>query len=467
MNSKCFNIINNKIYFIQNKIICIVSLFLIVVGLCSSKPRGNGVNKISKSLVPEWSKSSVLYEVNMRQYTPEGTFKAFEKHLPRLKKLGVDILWFMPLHPISIKNRLGSLGSYYSVSDFYTINPEFGSFEDFKQLVTKCHEMGFKVFLDWVADHTGWDHPWISMHPEWYAKDSMDNIISPMPEWKDIAKLDYGNLKMREAMIETMAFWIKETDIDGYRCDVAWSVPVDFWEQARRTLNNIKPIYMLAEDEEHPDFLNEAFNSNYAWEFHGLIQKIAKGKATPSQFVTYFKKKESQYPSGAYSLKFVTNHDENSGATVYEQFGDAYKAMATISFTVPGLPLIYSGQETGMNKHLKFFEKDTIVWDGSEYEFYEKLTWLKHTNPALWNGNFGGSIHFMKSSDPRHLVGYYREKDNHQVVVVTNMSGERVEGGFSFYSDSPFFNLFTEEKIILNRDKIFRMRPWETMVIFR
>ena len=179
----------------------------------------------------------------------------------------------MPIHPISEKNRKGSLGSYYAVKDYKGINPEFGSMEDFKSLVNKAHEMGFKVIIDWVANHTGWDNQWITDHPEWYTKDSLGNIIPPNPDWSDIADLNFDSQPMRQAMIDAMDFWVRETNIDGFRCDVAWGVPQDFWEAATASLDSIKPVYMLAEDEDHPALLEKAFESNYAWKLHHIDRK--------------------------------------------------------------------------------------------------------------------------------------------------------------------------------------------------
>ncbi|MEN6456923.1 MAG: alpha-amylase family glycosyl hydrolase, partial [Prolixibacteraceae bacterium] len=239
-------------------------LLLLILAACQPKAM-KPQDKASAAGRPEWLKDAVLYEVNIRQYTPEGTFDAFAEHLPRLKKLGVDILWLMPVHPISEKNRKGTLGSYYSVRDYQGINPEFGTLDDFKRLVNRSHELGMKVIIDWVANHTGWDHRWISEHPDWYTQDSTGAIISPNPDWSDIADLNFAVQPMRREMIREMQYWLRETDIDGFRCDVAWGVPQDFWEEARASLDSVKPVYMLAEDEDHPEFLEKAFDSNYAW----------------------------------------------------------------------------------------------------------------------------------------------------------------------------------------------------------
>jgi len=237
---------------------------------------------------PEWSTDATIYEVNIRQYTPEGTIAAFEKQLPRLKDLGVEILWIMPINPISEKNRKGSLGSYYSVQDYKKLNPEYGTIDDFKHMVAEAHKLGFKVIVDWVANHTGWDNVWIAQHPDWYTTDSTGKIVPSVPDWTDVADLNYDKPEMQAAMIDALKYWVKETDIDGYRCDVAGMVPVDFWDKARTALDSIKPVYMLAEDESEKGLLTKAFNMNYGWEFHHIMNKIAKGELTSVAVKEYF-----------------------------------------------------------------------------------------------------------------------------------------------------------------------------------
>jgi glycosidase len=296
-------------------------LGMLVAGMISCQPTAKKSEPVP---VSEWAKNAVIYEVNVRQYTSEGTFNAFAENLPRLKELGVDILWMMPISPISEKNRKGSLGSYYAVKDYKGVNPEFGTLDDFKNLVAKAHELGFKVILDWVANHTGWDNNWITEHPEWYTKDSIGAIIPPNPDWSDIADLNFDSQSMRRAMIDAMDYWVKTTDIDGFRCDVAWGVPQDFWEAARASLDSIKPVFMLAEDEDHPAFLEKAFNSDYAWKLHHIMNDVAQGKKTANDLKTYFSELGNKYAPGSYPMQFITNHDANSwSGSEYERMGDA------------------------------------------------------------------------------------------------------------------------------------------------
>jgi 1,4-alpha-glucan branching enzyme len=418
---------------------------------------------------PDWSKKAVLYEVNVRQYTPEGTFKAFETHLPRLKELGVDILWIMPIHPISLKNRKGSLGSYYSVKDYKAVNPEFGTMDDFKSMVNKAHEMGLKVIIDWVPNHTGWDNQWIFDHKDWYTQDSLGNVIPPNPDWSDIADLNFDSKPMRRAMIDAMNFWIKEADIDGFRCDVAWGVPQDFWDQARASIDSLKPVYMLAEDEDHPDFLKNDFESNYAWKLHHILNEVAKGKKTAQDIKTYFAESENKYPPGSFPMQFITNHDENSwNGTEYERMGDAVKTMAALTFTIEGIPLIYSGQEAGLRKRLLFFEKDTINWSNlAMQDFFQKLTILKHENQALWNGTAGGKLNIVETTVPEKVFAFTREKENNSILAIFNLSANPVEANLQLPQAGEFQEYFSGETKIFAKGTTIKLDKWGYQVFIK
>lgn len=406
------------------------------------------VQNKSNTIVPEWSKNAVIYEVNTRQYSVEGTFDAFSQHLPRLKELGVDILWFMPIHPIGVENRKGTLGSYYSISDYKGINPEFGDIDDFKSLVNIAHDMGFKVIIDWVANHTAWDHSWISTNPEFYKKDSIGNIIAPF-DWSDVAQLDYSNTELHTAMISDMKFWIDEANIDGFRCDVAGMVPVEFWEKATAELNKSKEIFMLAEDESELDLLNNAFNSNYGWEIHHIMNSIAKGEKNSNHIIEYFTKIEKEYPAGAYPMQFTTNHDENSwNGTAEERMGISKNTFATLTFVVEGMPLIYSGQEANLNKRLEFFEKDTISWENLENsDLYKQLTALKKANKALWNGAAGGKMNFISNNNQEKILSFSRKKDDNEVIAVFNLTNEEVAVKLDTSINKGMKNYFTQEEL--------------------
>ena len=372
---------------------------------------------------PERAKNMVIYEVNIRQYTPEGTFNAFIEHLPRLEELGADILWVMPIQPIGEEKRKGGLGSYYSIKDYTAINPEFGTMEDFQNLVDEAHERGMLVILDWVANHTAWDHPWMEIDG-YHTKDSLGNVISPVPDWSDVADLNYENLHMQNDMIEALRFWVNEADIDGYRCDVAGFVPMEFWNRAKDSLDDDKDLFMLAEWDE-PKMHKDAFHMTYGWGLHHYMNEVAKGHKNVDSLVSFIKKDLERYPSDAIRMNFTTNHDENSwNGTVFERFGDGHKAFAVFAFTVQGMPLIYSGQEAGLDERLAFFEKDTIEWGDVKYqEFYTLLVDLKKNNPALFNGKYGGKPEFIDVGNPM-VIAYSREKGDNRVNVIINFSEE-------------------------------------------
>ncbi|HKL03534.1 MAG TPA: alpha-amylase family glycosyl hydrolase, partial [Cryomorphaceae bacterium] len=328
---------------------------------------------------PEWTKNATIYEVNVRQHTPEGTFNALISDLVRLDEMGVKILWLMPVHPIGEVNRKGGEGSYYSVQDYRAINPKFGTMEDFQRLVSEAHDLDMKVIIDWVANHSSFDNVWTVDHLDWYNLDSLGGLQPPAgTDWWDVADFNYDNPKMRQGMIDAMSFWVEEANIDGFRCDVASYVPTDFWNQAADSLRAInKDIFLLAEAE-NPELHAEAFNAGYAWEWLHIINGIPTGDKTLDDIDAYMAKTDTALPNGAYKMYFTTNHDENSwNGTVFDRFGEGHLAYATITFTIDGMPLVYSGQEAGMDYALEFFEKDTIEWGEIEYgDFYTSLMQL-------------------------------------------------------------------------------------------
>jgi len=386
--------------------------------------------------VPKWSKDAIMYEVNIRQYSPEGTFKAVEKDLDRIKKLGVDILWLMPIHPIGDAKRKGSLGSYYAVKDYKAVNPGFGTLQDFKDLVEACHAIDLKLIIDWVPNHTAWDNPWITENPSWYTQDEDGNIIDPTnPEtgeswgWTDVADLNYDNSNMRAAMLSAMKFWVAETNIDGFRCDVAHNVPFDFWHKVNAELKQIKPIFMLAEAE-GTDFHKNGFHQTYAWELHHLLNEVAKGEKPVNEIASYLTKNEKEYGKAAYRLNFITNHDENSwSGTIFERMGGGHKAFAALTYLIPGMPLIYNGQEAPLKKRLEFFEKDAIDWNNYAYtEFYQKLNMLKKANAALWNGAYGGDFVLIDNTTKNMVLSFERtHKNGNKVLAVFNLTNKTVK----------------------------------------
>ena len=295
----------------MKKSILYLLVFGFIFGSCGNQ-NGNGSNNEQDSLkltihkFPERTNASNIYEVNIRQYTPEGTLKAFEAHIPRLKETGIDILWLMPIFPISEKNRKGTMGSYYAVANYTEVNPEFGTKEDLKSVIKTAHDNGMLLILDWVANHTGWDNPWITEHPEWYTKDSTGDITHTVgTDWTDVADLNYDNKDMREAMKDALKYWVQEFDVDGYRCDVAGMVPVDFWNNVRAELDSIKPVFMLAEAEQL-DLHEKAFDMGYAWHFHHIMNQIAAGKQNADSLRSYFEHATEEYPQRIYRMSFTS-----------------------------------------------------------------------------------------------------------------------------------------------------------------
>lgn len=425
--------------------------------------------KLTKN--PDWAKDAVIYEVNTRQFTEEGTFNAFAQHLPRLKELGVDILWFMPIHPIGEENRKGTLGSYYSIKDYTAVNPEFGTLEDFNALVAQAHEMGFKVILDWVANHTAFDHEWATTHPEWYNRDENGDIVSPF-DWTDVADLDYdNNPELWDAMIAEMKFWLLEADIDGFRCDVAGMVPLEFWERTRKELDEVKPVFMLAEDEGVVALTNYAFGANYGWEVHHIFNKMAKGENSIADLWAYLKKTDSIFEPDVFRMTFTSNHDENSwNGTVFERMGDAAPAFAVLSYTIPGFPLIYNGQEAGLNKRLEFFEKDQIDWNNPEgaalNQLYTKLNQIKKDNPALWNAGHGGKMTKININIPDKVMAFNRELENNRVAVYINMTAESQNVVVTNKSDyGTYMDLLSDNELQISSTTTLEIPAWGYYVL--
>ena len=383
-------------------------------------------NTQSMQLPSEWKHTTNIYEVNVRQYTQEGTFRAFEKELPRLKAMGVKTLWFMPITPIAQKNKKGTLGSQYAAGDYTAINPEFGTMEDFKHLVDEAHKMGFKVIMDWVANHTGWDHVWTKTNPDFYLKDPKTGDFQIASGMEDIIELDYSNPKMRQAMIEAMKFWVREANIDGFRCDLAAWVEVDFWQQARPEVEKVKPLFWLGEfDElENPDY-GKVFDASYIWTWMHKTKEYYE-KDLPLSELRDLLSRYSQIGDGSMRAWFTSNHDENTwNGTEYEKYGEIAKPLAVFSVTWNGVPLLYNGQELPLRtKRLEFFEKDPIPWTGNNElaDFYKTLLNLKSNNPALRGGDSSVTTYMLQTTADDKVFAYLRKNGNDEVLTVLNMS---------------------------------------------
>ncbi len=432
---------------------------------CKKKDRTHAVN--SKVVHPKWAENAVIYEVNIRQNTPEGTFKAFSEQLPRIKKLGVDILWIMPVSPIGETMRKGKLGSYYAIKDYLKINPEFGTMDDFKDLVAKAHALNMYVILDWVGDHTSWDNSLVKDHPDWYRKDSTGKMISPL-DWTDVAQLNYLNPQLRGYMTDALKYWLKETNLDGFRCDVAGMVPCNFWDSARTELEKIKPVFMLAEDEATNCLIEQAFDMNYAWGLLHVMNEIGKGKEDAIDLEKYFNRQDSLYNPSIYRMNFLTNHDENTwSGSEFERLGKNVNAFALLTFTVPGMPLIYNGQEIGMNKRLRFFDKDTIPWHESEwFETYQKFIGLKKGHKIFWNGTAGGSFNIIKIIDNPNIFAFYREDKEERGLVILNFSDQPAVIKISDYgARGRYINYFTS--LAVNTKKALNIPANGYMVLLK
>jgi len=382
---------------------------------------------------PQWCKNATIYEVNIRQYTEQGTFNAFAEHLPRLQKLGIDILWLMPIHPIGKKNRKGDKGSAYSVQDYKAVNPDYGTLADLKSLVAKAHSMGMYVILDWVANHSAWDNVLTETNPEWYSKDHHGNFQpTPWWDWSDIIDFDYSNPQMREYMTGALKYWVIEADIDGYRADVAGFVPTDFWENARQELDAIKPVFMLAEWDAR-DLHKKSFDMTYAWSLHEEMHNVAQGKKDASAIFLHFAHILNSWPDNAILMNFVDNHDKNSwDKTMFERFGDYLQTCIVLTAMVEGMPLIYSGQEAGLDKALAFFDKDQISWQEHQIgKLYQQLFALKHNNQALWNGEWGGKMIPVVNDKPQAVFSFVRQKAQDKVFVALNFSDKEQSVNFA------------------------------------
>ncbi|MCX4262231.1 MAG: alpha-amylase family glycosyl hydrolase [Alistipes sp.] len=449
------------------KKITLIAMFAALLAGCG-QARRNDAAEVSQDKY-----NSVVYELNIRQATPEGTFAAAERYLPELKKMGVDIVWLMPIHPIGVDGRKGSLGSYYSISDYEAVNPEFGDIESFDRFVAAAHDLGLKVIIDWVANHTSRDAKWWKEgHEDWYVLDEESGLPIVQYDWTDIAKLDYANAEMREAMTSAMLFWIGR-GVDGFRCDVAYEVPIDFWQQAFARIRAVAPdVYLLAEGEK--TFLHDsAFDTTYGWDLHHLMNAIARGEKSAADLRAYVESDAAAYPAPAMRLMFTSNHDENSwSGSEFERMGDAAATFAALTFVLPqGQPLIYTGQEIGLDRRLEFFEKDTV--DGLTdpqcgagwRELYTDLCRLRHTNAALAAGEDIAPMIYMEGA-PEDVMAFTREKDGRAVFCLFNLSAEpqtvvvtdAVAGGYKTLAGGEY---------ALTADSSILLAPWQWMILTR
>ena len=459
-----------KIIFPAFFLLALISIVLASLNSCTSNPIRSSdlMDSIQyKKTMPEWAKNCNIYEVNIRQYTPEGTFEAFQQHLPRLKEMGVDIIWLMPINPIGKINRKGKLGSYYSISNYREINPEFGNKKDFKNLVSAAHKLGMHVIIDWVANHTSWDNVWMNPHQDWYTKDSLGHNMAPKgTDWKDAADLNYDNPGLRKAMIEAMLYWVKKADIDGFRCDVAFMIPINFWMHARKAIDKQKPdCFFLAEAGDPLQHM--AFDMTYNWPLKDAINDMAKGKKNVTDLVKLFAEENKKFSPSDLRMQFITNHDLNTwDGSEYERLGKApVDAFTVLTYTIPGMPLTYTGQEEPISKRLRFFDKDTVGFNKyAKKELYTKLNQLKKENKALWNITYGGSFTILKNTSPENILTFIRQKEQNKVLCLFNLSAK--EHSFKLTDTvTGSYNSYLGEKITVTKDATYKLGPWSYAVL--
>ena len=423
-----------------------------------------------KSIHAPWSYDAVLYELNIRQFTPEGTFAAAAERFGELRAIGVDALWLMPVHPIGEEERKGSLGSYYSVRDYTDVNPEFGTMADFDALVERAHSLGMKVLLDWVANHTARDARWITEKPaDWYERDSEGRPAVPW-DWTDTAKLNYANLDVWAGQTEAMRFWIEQHGVDGFRCDMAMLVPIEFWQEAVKELRKVKPdLFMLAEAEEQ-NLFDRAFDAAYTWQLHHIMNDMAQHKCRVWPLRDYLYADAMRFPATAMRLMFTSNHDENTwNGSEFSRMGAAAHVMAALTFVLPqGMPLIYTGQEVGLDRSFPFFDRAPIEnYAPNEHtDFYRRLCAVKHANPALRAGELGGMMTEIENNAKDCMLSFVRERGDNRVVALFNLSPYTILADFDtgIYAGG-YTDAMTGERYELPSHVRHEMAPWTFRIL--
>ena len=423
---------------------------------------------------PEWSYSAILYEMNIRQFTTEGTFRAASERLPFLRSIGVDAIWLMPIYPIGEEDRKGSLGSYYSIRDYKGVNPEFGSEADLRDFITKAHALGIKILFDWVANHTARDARWISERPvDWYERDSEGRAKVPW-DWSDTAKLNYANREVWRGQIDAMRYWVEQFGIDGFRCDMAMLVPIEFWQEASAELHTIKSdIFMLAEAEED-NLFEGAFNMSYQWNIHHIMCDIAKGARRVWDLRNAMHAERQRYPREAMRLSFTSNHDENSwSGSEQSRFGRALEVMTAMTFLMPStMPLIYTGQEVGYDHSFAFFDRDPIpeelYKEGYATELYRRLADLKHSQRALDSGERGGDVIEIENNAKDCMMTFVREVDGSRVVAIVNLSPYTIHADFrtGIYAGK-YRDAISGERVILDEHVERDIAPWHYQILVK
>lgn len=413
--------------------------------------------------LPDWARGSTIYEINVRQFSASGRFSAVTAALPRLKVLGVDILWLMPIHPIGELHRKGSLGSYYAAKDYLAVNPEFGSEQDLRDLITAAHAQGQRVILDWVPNHVSPDNPLTRTHPEFFWRDDKGNLTPPHgTDWTDVVQFDFAAPGLVEYQAGVLLHWIRNFGVDGFRCDVAWGLPTPFWNEVVQRVRAVKPDAFFLAEAELPQHQVAAFNLSYGFDLHHVMNEIAQGKKSASGIDEAYAKIRARFPRGSALMVFTSSHDENSWAgTEFERMGEGYAPFAVLTFLLDGVPMIYNGQEVGLDRRLQFFERDPIVWPQEEHpttRLYRVMTALRHAHPAL---HTGAAMRRLDTTDNASIYAIARSAAGRQVVGVFNLSAK--EAAADLYDPAlagEWRDAFTGEKVTLDALVPLVMKPW-------
>lgn len=463
-----------------HRLFCISVLLAVICGCKQPAPPAVNSDLVPKSPAekpaePDWASRAVLYECNVRQFSPAGNFAGVAAQLSRLQELGIDALWLMPIHPIGKERRKGKLGSPYSVQDYLAVNPDYGTLNDLKTLVEKAHALNLKVILDWVPNHTSWDAVWKKEHPEYYTRYKGEFTVpinehgEPITDWSDVCDLDYNNPALRKAMIEAMQYWIKTCDIDGYRVDMAGLAPNDFWTEVRPALDSLKPVFMLAEWQDEPGHFKSCFNANYGWKWKDITRDIWAGRQNVQSLDTLLNFLDDFYPKHYYQLYFTQNHDENSwSGTETELYGASADAFNVLAFTWQGMPMLYNGQEDNLTARLGFFNRTPIRWKKyARTDFFQKLCALRHNNPALWSGEQGGRLRKIPTNADEQVYAFTREKEGARVVVVLNLDkeGRTVTLQPDKSAQGAYVNLFGNSTMQVTPEMQLTLKPWEYLVL--
>lgn len=442
----------------MKKTLCLAAALLSLIG-CSTKTK----NAEETLKHPDWAYNATIYELNTRQFTPEGTFAAAEAELPTLKALGIDIIWVMPIQPIGEIGRKGTLGSYYAVKDYCAFNPEFGTREDFVSFLNTAHDLGMSVILDWVANHTSPDNAWTNNY-DWHYRDSLGNLMVQY-DWTDIAKLNYENQDMRNEMLKSMRWWLDSIGIDGFRCDVAMEVPTDFWEWAFDSLRVDYPNLFTLAEAEKPELNQKAFDMYFGWDLHHLMNDVAQSKKTVEDLWDYFAKADTVFPDYAIRMNFTSNHDENSwNGTEFERMGKASAAMAAFTYIVPGMPLIYTGQEYANNHRLAFFDKDVIERNHTpEFAMYQDLNQVRKDNPVLWSNELGAPMQRLACDNPS-IFACVRTNGDNTVIGIFNFSAQKQSFTLQTETLEGDYTCICGMPVHLGAADHITLKPWEWLI---